>query len=346
MVKPAEQRGYVRKYKAVALISGGLDSLLAARVVQDEGIEILSVCFLMSFASKDIRTFCGNVLESAVAASLPEVRMVDIGEDFLKVLSSPKHGYGSQINPCIDCKILMLKKAREIMLAEKADFIVTGEVLEERPMSQRRDALLMIQKESGVGDRLLRPLSAQLLDETLAEKEGMISRSRLLSIHGRSRNAQFALADKLGITRYFKPAGGCLLTDPCFSMRIRDLLKNEKLLMEDVELLRYGRHFRLDEKTKAVVGRDDGENTALCSIQSKDDVMLRLANDVPGPYVLLRGDIKDNNIIKAAQLCVLHSKRRKSVSADVEWWVGAGGEKEDVTISMENVKLDIEKMRI
>ncbi|MGB3112500.1 MAG: hypothetical protein WBB84_05960, partial [Candidatus Omnitrophota bacterium] len=232
------------KRKAVALISGGLDSLLAAKLVQEQGIEVQGVAFVMSVASTSVRDFSHNVHIASNEAGIP-VKIVDISKEFLNILKSPKHGYGSNMNPCIDCKIFMLRKAWEVMKEEGADFVVTGEVLGERPMSQRRDALNIIRKSSSLDGYLLRPLSAKLLDETIPEKEGVVDRERLLDIEGRSRKRQFELARKYGIKKFFPPAGGCLLADPIFAKKVKDLIDTDSLAIKNIDLLKYGRHFRM-----------------------------------------------------------------------------------------------------
>jgi len=305
-----------RKPKAIALMSGGLDSLLAARLVKEQGIDVLGVVFIMPFASRDVEAFETRVKASAAEGGIGDIRAVDISDVFLDMLSAPSHGYGSHINPCIDCKILMLREAAKIMAEEKADFVITGEVLGERPMSQRRAALDIIKKDSGLEGRLLRPLSARLMEETIPEKEGLIDRERLLDIRGRSRAPQFRLAEEYGITRFSAPAGGCLLTDPIFARKLKDLMENGSAGIYDIMLLKYGRHFRLDNRTKAVVGRDEEENIALEGLLREGDALLRL-RDEAGPDVLLRGDLTLGNTKTAASLCVSHSRSRAAGKAEV-----------------------------
>jgi tRNA U34 2-thiouridine synthase MnmA/TrmU len=330
------------KKKAIALISGGLDSLLAAKVIQEQGIKVHGVTFIMSAASRDIRAFKKNVKDASKEAGIP-VKIVDIAKEFLNVLKSPKHGYGAYINPCIDCKIFMLRKAKDMMEKEGASFIITGEVLGERPMSQRRDALNIIKKDSRLKGHLLRPLSAKLLEETIPEKEGLVDRSKLLNISGRSRKPQFALADKYGIKKYFTPAGGCLLTDPAFTKRLKDLIENEGLTIEGLALLKYGRHFRLDNKTKVVVGRDEKDNRDLLAIKESDDIILRLKGK-SGPYVLLRGKKNKKSIEKAASLAVSHSKFKSEQKITVEYWTTK--DKKEMIEAAPLRKSEIESLRI
>jgi len=329
--------------KAIALISGGLDSLLAAKVVQEEGIDVLGVCFTMSFASRDIEDFKRKVKVTADRSGIP-LEFADISEKFLAVLKSPEHGYGGHLNPCIDCKILMLEEAKKMMAERHASFVVTGEVLGERPMSQGRWALDRIMQRSGLEGYLLRPLSAKLLDETVAEKEGLILRGNLLDISGRSREHQLRLADKYGIKDFFQPAGGCLLTDPQFSKRIKDLIDHDKLDLEEIKLLSFGRHFRIDERTKAVVGRDEKDTKGILSLKRQDDIIFRL-KDKSGPYVILRGDGSPANIEMSASLCVSHSKYRESPQPlEVEYWTDESSRKTMPASSLDKEK--IEAMRI
>ncbi len=326
--------------KAIALISGGLDSLLAAKVVMEEGIEVFGVTFIMPFASRDINRFEKRVKEASSDAAIP-IKVIDISGDFLNVLKAPKHGYGANINPCIDCKILMLRIAKKIMEKEKAGFIVTGEVLGERPMSQRKRALNIIRKRSGLEGLLLRPLSAKLLEKTIPEKEGIINRAKLLDIQGRSRYKQMKLAEKYGIRKFFSPAGGCLLTDQIFSKKLKELMDKNDLDLENVSLLKYGRHFRLDEGTKVVVGRNEKDNGEILNLKKDNDVILRL-KDEPGPYALLRGNAKRENIEKASSFVVGLSKKKRAKETEVEFW----SDKTDINILIANTIADGEMQKL
>jgi len=330
------------KVKAIALMSGGLDSLLAAKVIAEQGVEVQGVCFVMSFASRDINRFENRVRKTADNAGIP-LKMVDISEEFIEILGKPEHGYGANMNPCIDCKILMLRRAKKMMEEESADLVVTGEVLGERPMSQRRDALNIIQKGSGLNGYLLRPLSAKILDETIPEQEGKIDRDKLYDFSGRGRTPQFELAKKFGITEYFTPAGGCLLTDPLFSKRLKDLMKNEGLSAKNIKLLKQGRHFRIDSKTKVIVGRDEDDNEKILQAKEDSDVIMRL-KEKAGPYVLLRGDISWPNIEEAAGFCVSHSKFRDPSGEILEYWQREEEKKEITAVPLD--KVEIEKKRV
>jgi tRNA U34 2-thiouridine synthase MnmA/TrmU len=305
--------------KAIALFSGGLDSILAAKIIMDEGIDIFGVTFMMEFASRDIGLHKKNIAQAALQIGLRN-EFIDISEEFLEILKNPRYGFGSNTNPCIDCKILMLKKAKTLMENQDASFVITGEVLGERPMSQRKDALNLIENKSGLKGYLLRPLSAKLLNETVPEENGIIDRNRLFGISGRSRKPQLELAKKYGIKTYFTPAGGCLLTDPCFSKRLKDILNADGINLENIRLLKYGRHFRLGERTKFVLGRDEEDNKNILLQKIEGDIVLEPAG-YPGPIGILRGEIKDEFIRMGAELIVTYSKKRGGRSA-VRCWQG------------------------
>lgn len=265
--------------KAIALISGGLDSALAARLVKGQGIEVIGLKFNMPFSPNGKRTFPDFGIE---------VREVNIDDDFLQMLKSPRYGYGSNMNPCIDCKILMLTKAKELMQQCHASFIITGEVLGQRSMSQHKQALAIIAKRAGLEHLVLRPLSGKLLPETIPEKEGWVKREQLLGLNGRGRKAQIGLAESLGIKGYHQPAGGCLLTDPAFARRLKDSISHEGLNRDNIELLKIGRHFRISEKTKLVVGRNEKENQQLEHLAADGDYLF-MPSDIAGPTALARG---------------------------------------------------------
>ena len=274
------------RVKAISLLSGGLDSILATELIRRQGIEVITFNVKTPFGipKKD------GTSEAAQAADQLKVplKVLCVDQDYLRMLRNPKHGYGKNLNPCVDCKIFILKKAKKYAKEIGADFLFTGEVLGERPMSQHSHALKIIAEESGLKGKLLRPLSAKLLPETVAEKKGLVDRNKLLSIQGRSRKPQFALAKEYGITVYPSPAGGCLLTCEEYSKKLRDLFENKKRLsMADVALLRVGRHFRLG-KNKIIVGRNEAENKFLTANKIKSDFVFELS-DIVGPTTLLAG---------------------------------------------------------
>jgi tRNA-specific 2-thiouridylase len=286
--------------RAIGLLSGGLDSILATRLLQDQGIEIVAVCF---------RTPFFNFLKAQRAAAQLKVplRIIDISEEHLQLVRNPRYGYGKNMNPCIDCHILMLKRAGDLLERESFDFIFTGEVLGQRPMSQNKQVLQIVARDSGYEGLILRPLSAKLLPETLPEKEGKVHRGRLLNIRGRSRESQLTLAKQYGIGDFPAPAGGCLLTDPSFSRRLRDLLSHQgEVHIRDIELLQVGRHFRLDESTKVVIGRRKEENERLLELAQEGDVIIKVM-DYPGPIALIPRDSQKSSIEIAASLCIRYS---------------------------------------
>ena len=266
--------------KAVALYSGGLDSILAIKVILQQDIDVVGVKFETPFIENKPDTY---IEQSLNIVFLRE----DIGKDFKKILLNPEHGYGRNVNPCIDCRILMFRKAGEIMEREKASFIISGEVLGQRPMTQNKKSLLMISEESGYGQWIVRPLSALLLPETKPEKLNIINRSQLLDIQGRSRKRQIDLAKKWGIKTYLAPAGGCKLTEPGFARRMNDLLLKKNFNKNDIDLLKAGRHFLLHKYAKLVVGRNEKENQKIFSLVQTKDYLLNSQN-FKGPFSLLR----------------------------------------------------------
>jgi tRNA-specific 2-thiouridylase len=274
----------MKRIKALAMFSGGLDSILATKLILNQGIEVEALNFRGFFCS--CKTGLGPV-ESSKWLGVP-LKAVEVDDRYLKMLRNPKHGYGRNMNPCIDCKIFMLKEAKKYADEIGASFIFTGEVLDERPKSQHYPALRTIEEESGLKGRLLRPLSAKLLPETVAEKKGLVKRDQLLAIRGRSRKPQMALAREFGITAYPSPAGGCLLTEAEFAKRLRDLFQHRKCCsVADVALLRLGRHFRLDEN-KIIVGRNETENKALITGKARNDLFFEVP-EIAGPITVLQG---------------------------------------------------------
>ena len=308
------QVGPGNRPKAVALLSGGLDSMLAAKVIVDQGVEVEAVHFLTPFSKHDDRLVDRFCEELGI-----HLHRVSFGQGYLDMLASPPHGYGSQMNPCVDCRIFAFKKARE--LAEKigADFVVTGEVLDERPFSQRRVTMLLIEKEAGLEGKVLRPLSAKLLPESDPEKEGLVNREELFAIRGRRRIPQIELAKKLGIEEYPNPSGGCLLTDPRFADRLKEHLKHEEeLSLMNAELLKIGRHFRVN-KCKVIVGRNKEENERLQSIAEKHGVDTMEVVGHMGPLTVLVGEAAPEEVSKAAAITARYSDAPKEVTVRVQY---------------------------
>ena len=303
----------MKKTKSLVLTSGGLDSILAARVLKELGVEVTALTFRSNF-------FNENKAIKMTEKIGVELRVIDFSEEHLDMVKKPKYGYGSAMNPCIDCHLMMIKKAGEIMKKEKYDIVATGEVLGQRPMSQDKDALKLIEKQSDIEEYLLRPLSAKLLDPTIPEQEGLINREKLLDISGRSRQRQMKLAEKYGIKDYPTPAGGCLLTESVFGKRLKDIFDlKPDCDGNDVGLLKHGRHF-LENKTKIVVGRDKNENTKLEDIAQAGDVLIDM-KEYMGPTTLVRsyGDILSDDVLEKAKGLTQHYSTKARGKKNVEF---------------------------
>ncbi|MGQ3684541.1 MAG: hypothetical protein ACUBOA_05950 [Candidatus Loosdrechtia sp.] len=302
--------------KALALLSGGLDSTLAIRVIQEQGIEVTALNFVTIFCRC---TSNGNCKLEAVRVSeqlgVP-IKLINTTERFLDLVKKPKFGYGKNMNPCIDCRINIFRIAGEYMREIGADFIITGEVLGQRPMSQRKEAMKIIDREANLTGLVLRPLCAKHLEPTIPEKTGIVDREKLLEIRGRSRKDQIQLADIFRIRDYPCSSGGCLLTDPEFAHRMRDLISTPDANVNDVNLLKTGRHFRIDQKTKLIVGRNEEDNLRIEKLSMEDDFLLSLI-DTPGPLALLRGEPAGNNIELAARITARYGKQQSLTSVKV-----------------------------
>lgn len=269
----------------VCLFSGGLDSLLALRLISDLGVRVTALHLVLPVHPRSASDL--SLLERrAVELGAEDFRLHDPGESFLELVKAPRYGYGRNANPCLDCRLMAFNAGRELMEELGADFVFSGEVVGERPMSQRREAMDLLERESGLRGRLLRPLSARLLPETEVERRGLIDRDRLLSLRGRGRKPQLELARCFGITDFPTPAGGCLLTDPGYALRVREALGHDELETADFELLRWGRHFRLPGGTKLVLGRNKDDNDGLRAAARPGDTLL--TTDYPAPLGLLR----------------------------------------------------------
>lgn len=281
------------KIKAVALLSGGLDSQIAVRMIKEQNIEVEAIAIKTPFCDFDCGKGCGHkVLEVATELDI-KLKTVYLGKEYLDMLKKPKYGYGSGMNPCIDCRMMMYNEAKKHMEKIGADFIITGEVLQQRPMSQNSNALQVIEKETNLVGKVLRPLSAQLLPATEPEKNRVVNSDMLGSIRGRSRREQLNLANKYGIIDPPNSAGGCLLTDPQFAIRIRDLYKYAKSepTINDMDLLKLGRHFRMNEFSKLIVGRNQFENEQIQSLVNESDYLIQ-PTTIPGPTSILRINTK------------------------------------------------------
>ena len=318
-----------KQAKAVALISGGLDSLLAARVVMEQGVHVEGINFFTGFCveghthairKKDRkRPKRNNALWSAEQLGI-KLHIVDIIEEYKDVVINPKHGYGSNLNPCLDCKIFMVNKAREWIEANGFDFIITGEVVGQRPMSQRKDTMPVIALDSGAGERLVRPLCARNLPPTLPEIEGWLERDRLYAFNGRSRKPQMALAKQFGFEDYAQPAGGCcFLTDKQYAVKLTDLWSTRgkrEYDLDDIMLLKVGRHLRPRPNFKIIVGREEGENRFLEGYRKRFVHMIPTSHT--GPLVLLDGEISADDIELAARLTARFSQGRDADRVTIE----------------------------
>lgn len=324
---------------ALGLFSGGLDSILACRVVADLGVRVVALKFVTPFFDHDLLA-----REEAYADEIRHkyglsVQLVDVSEGYLRILDAPVHGFGKHFNPCIDCKILMLRRARELMAEYGASFLVSGEVLGQRPMSQRRDTLRVIERDSGCEDILLRPLCARLMEPTRAEREGLVDRERLFAFSGRSRRQQKELAARLGITDYPTPAGGCMLTDPNLAVRIRQFYQGlfsfgrQHRAVDDVRLLSIGRQFNLGNDRWFILGRDERENTLLEALRAPDDWMVRMRVR-PGPLGLLRhgqavmaGAVDQEDFVgRLAGMVVRYGRKIEGATPAAEVLIDKGGE--------------------
>jgi len=314
----------VKHKTALALFSGGLDSILAVKLVASLGVRVLAVKFVTPFFDYEVLEDPEKYKQEVMDKYGIEVILHDLSRNYLDLLHNPSHGFGKNFNPCIDCKILMCSRAREMMAEYGASFLISGEVLGQRPMSQRRDTLRVIERDSDNDGLLLRPLSAKLMDPTKAETEGWIDREKLLNFSGRGRSRQIQLAKEYGIMDFPAPAGGCILADPILSTRIEKIyqgdfvIKAEDISVTDIRLLLLGRQFLLPEGAWLVLGRNEKENSTIEGLAEEDDILLYMPHR-PGPTALLRGvktgssDIDDNADVlqNAAGLVVRYGKKVK-----------------------------------
>lgn len=289
--------------KAVLLYSGGLDSSLVLRILQEWDATIYPVYVYNQFLS------CKN------PPDIEDIHIIDVSKDFIEIVRNPEHGYGKNLNPCIDCRILMLKKAKAYMTKKKADFIATGEVLDQRPMSQHFEQLMLIDKKADCEGLVVRPLSGALLPATKAETDSLIDRNLMLAIKGRSRKIALSMAEKMNITQYLSPSGGCLLTDPGFCRRLADLMRHQETIdVRDIELLKVGRHFRLSSEAKLIVGRDEEENDVIDKKSQAKDYFLYVPN-TGSPNALLIGS--KEYLEAAARITARYSDKKDDNTVEV-----------------------------
>ena len=305
------------KKKVVALLSGGLDSQLAVRMMQEQGFEVSAVAIKTPFCDFDCGRGCGFEIRERADELNVNLKTVYLGDEYIEMLKHPKYGIGAGFNPCIDCRSMMFKAAKKHMNEIGAEFIISGEVLGQRPMSQHAPALRTIEKETDLIGKIVRPLSAALLPETDPEKEGLIKRENLGMIKGRTRRSQLDMAKKYGIENPPNAGGGCLLTDPTFGLRAKDLFEHvDTPTINDIDLLKIGRHFRLDNETKLVIGRNKDENEMINAIALSNDVLLE-ARDYMGPVSILRGKNADNHIEFASSVTLRYSDAPKEQDGHV-----------------------------
>lgn len=306
--------------KGLSLMSGGLDSQLAVRVLERAGAEVEAVCFATPFFEPD------TAKKAATALGVP-LRVIDFTDDEIALIENPPHGFGGAMNPCIDCHAMMIRRAGELMERLGYDFVATGEVMGQRPMSQNRQALGIVEKSSGLKGRLIRPLSAKLLDPTIPELEGKLDRGRLLDLSGRGRERQIALAAEFGIVEYPSPAGGCKLTEAGFGRKLKDLLTHEGLRNRRlVELLSIARRFRLPGGSGVILGRDRNDNAILKAERGNGTLITPI--NVPGPAALIPALASQEDLELAKELVCAYSKYDRLVG-DIRIAIAPGGERQD-----------------
>jgi tRNA U34 2-thiouridine synthase MnmA/TrmU len=318
--------------KAIILLSGGLDSTITAGLMKREGLSLVAVNYKTPFCLCDRRSHvegCGGNAKKVTDALGIELRIISATNEYLEIIKKPKHGYGGNMNPCIDCRILFFKKSKEVMDEVGASFIITGEVLGQRPMSQFRRQMDIIEKESGLEGLIVRPLSAKLLPPTIPEKMGWIKRENMLNIEGRSRKMQIAMAKELGINDYPCAAGGCLLTDAGFSRKVKDLIKHNEFNIQNIQLLKLGRYFRLSDKAKLVVGRNEEGNNILARLAMDGDYIFRPAS-VNGPTAIGRGVFNLETIEQSCKIVARYCDRNNGDITEISYRIFPQSEEKTV----------------
>lgn len=320
--------------KAVLLLSGGLDSTLAAKMMKDQGVDLFALNMVTPFCTCTRKGCLSEARKVSEKLSIP-LKIMSGGEDYIQIVKHPRFGYGKQLNPCIDCRVFIFSRAKDLMEEIGARFVVTGEVLGERPMSQRLSAMHTIEKASGLDGLVLRPLSARLLKPSIPEIEGWVKREKLLDIRGRSRKPQMNLAENIGIDDYPCPAGGCRLTDFHFAGRLRDLFAHAEDTMDNIQLLKYGRHFRLPSGAKAIVGRNEHENGMIEGLANPNSFLLECAGTMVGPICLLCNSQDDADVVHAGSITLKYSDHPDSAGR-IKVWTKSG--KSDKVIECERIK--------
>jgi tRNA U34 2-thiouridine synthase MnmA/TrmU len=330
---------------AIALFSGGLDSTLAIKLMQAQGIHVHAIHFTSPFfgVSPDVDSGKYDARRAAEMLAVP-LTIHNLDAEYLEMLRTPCHGYGKAINPCIDCHVYFLKKAGELMRSSGADFVITGEVLGQRPMSQRKDALRVVEKSCGLAGLLLRPLSARFLEPTIPEIEGWVDRSILPAIKGRTRKEQIRLARELGVEEYPAPAGGCLLTEVSYSSKVRDLFEHtETLKPRDFKLLRLGRHFRINMNTRLIIGRNEEENLLLETQRIEGETAFRWDGG-GSPLGLLLGVATEETLQTAGRILLRYTRAGRNTPAKLCIVTAAAGT--SFSCCNEFTAEDIERFRI
>ncbi len=323
-----------KKVRALVLMSGGLDSQLAAKVLLNQGIEVIALAFTSAFYGAERAKKAAGALGIAI-------KVVDVHDEIMALVKNPPHGLGKNLNPCIDCHAMMFRRAGELLSELEADFLASGEVLGQRPMSQNLVSLGVVAKSSGISEKILRPLSAKLLPETAMEREGLVDREKLLALSGRSRKPQMALAAEYGLTDYPSPAGGCLLTEPEFARRMRALMRiYPHPERASIEKLKVGRQFFLSEQVRLVVGRDEKDNNKLEQLAESDDIILQLAEERPGPLAILEGPADETLKKLAAAIVVRYGEPGSKEELSVELRSGKSVEYLSV-LPLESSELDL-----
>jgi tRNA-specific 2-thiouridylase len=307
------------KGRAFSLLSGGLDSLLATRLIMAQGIDVVGLHFITPFFGHEKKGQESRFIERWRNLCGIQARIIDVGDEYFEVVRNPRYGYGKNFNPCIDCKIFLFSKAKALMDEEKADFLVTGEVLGQRPMSQRKDTLRVVERDSGTDGVLLRPLCAKNLKPTRPELTGMVDREKLFDFSGRSRKPQMKLAEEMSLRDYPSPAGGCILTDPILANRIRKYFSGrQNSTVNEILLLQVGRHFQFPQGQHLVVGRREEENQRLIELRQVGDVFLKVLG-IPGPLGLIRGKEDPGVFSLAASILARFSKARERELLEVQF---------------------------
>ena len=332
------------KITAIALMSSGLDSLLAAKIVKDMGVEVRGLCFYFRFDNLAAKVRRGDVENLVRPLGIP-LRFIDISNEFLPILMNPDHGWGSGVNPCIDCHLFMLRKAAGMMDEYGARFLITGEVVGQRPMSQNKPTLFHIDKASKLKGLILRPLSAKLMPMTLAEEKGWVDREKLFDFSGRTRTPQMELARRLGIARYTAPAGGCILTEPGFTQRAKALFSHRpknNITVDDLRLLRHGRHFWPNDHLQVVVGRDEKDNEALESF-IEGRWTFQAADTHRTPLVLADRPQDESDIMICAKITAKYIRGIQSADLRIRY---RGGGREAVCKTAPASEHDLERWRV